>query len=98
MADGTHPNILVIWGDDIGIANLSCYTHGLMGYQTPNIDRVAARIGKTAIGALEAPKAQPNGGADPRTPGQRRYDALMTVLRRGVAGTTGQPPLAACAR
>src|SRR6186713_1182171 len=35
------PNILVIWGDDIGIANLSCYTHGLMGYQTPNIDRVA---------------------------------------------------------
>jgi arylsulfatase len=36
------PNILVIWGDDIGIANLSCYTHGLMGYQTPNIDRIAS--------------------------------------------------------
>src|SRR5690242_13747647 len=35
------PNILVIWGDDIGIANLSCYTHGLMGYKTPNIDRLA---------------------------------------------------------
>ena len=35
------PNILVIWGDDIGIANLSCYSHGLMGYQTPNIDRIA---------------------------------------------------------
>ncbi len=35
------PNILVIWGDDIGIANLSCYTHGLMGYHTPNIDRLA---------------------------------------------------------
>ena len=33
------PNILVIWGDDIGISNLSCYSHGLMGYQTPNIDR-----------------------------------------------------------
>lgn len=31
----------MIWGDDIGIANLSCYTHGLMGYQTPNIDRIA---------------------------------------------------------
>ena len=31
------PNILVIWGDDIGISNLSCYTHGLMGYKTPNI-------------------------------------------------------------
>src|SRR5689334_2461589 len=35
------PNILVIWGDDIGISNLSCYTHGLMGYHTPNIDRIA---------------------------------------------------------
>ena len=35
------PNILIIWGDDIGISNLSCYSHGLMGYQTPNIDRIA---------------------------------------------------------
>ena len=36
------PNILVIWGDDIGISNLSCYSEGLMGYRTPNIDRIAA--------------------------------------------------------
>ena len=36
-----QPNILVVWGDDIGITNLSCYSHGLMGYQTPNIDRIA---------------------------------------------------------
>jgi len=35
------PNILVIFGDDIGQSNLSCYTHGLMGYRTPNIDRLA---------------------------------------------------------
>ena len=35
------PNILVIWGDDIGISNLSCYSHALMGYRTPNIDRLA---------------------------------------------------------
>src|SRR3954462_14488316 len=35
------PNILVIWGDDIGISNLSCYSRGLMGYSTPNIDRIA---------------------------------------------------------
>jgi len=35
------PNILVIWGDDIGQANISAYTHGLMGYKTPNIDRIA---------------------------------------------------------
>jgi arylsulfatase A-like enzyme len=37
-----RPNILVIWGDDIGITNLSCYSDGLMGYRTPNIDRLAA--------------------------------------------------------
>ncbi len=35
------PNILVIWGDDIGISNLSCYSRGMMGYFTPNIDRIA---------------------------------------------------------
>ena len=40
MPDG-KPNILVIWGDDIGISNLSCYSDGLMGYRTPNIDRIA---------------------------------------------------------
>jgi arylsulfatase len=39
---GGKPNILVIWGDDIGITNLSCYSDGLMGYRTPNIDRIAA--------------------------------------------------------
>ncbi|ABR89237.1 arylsulfatase [Janthinobacterium sp. Marseille] len=38
---GGKQNILVIWGDDIGISNLSCYSRGLMGYQTPNIDRLA---------------------------------------------------------
>ncbi len=35
------PNILVIWGDDIGQSNISAYTFGLMGYETPNIDRIA---------------------------------------------------------
>lgn len=35
------PNILVIFGDDIGIPQISAYTMGLMGYQTPNIDRIA---------------------------------------------------------
>ncbi len=37
----SKPNILVIWGDDIGLWNISHYSHGLMGYQTPNIDRIA---------------------------------------------------------
>ena len=35
------PNIVVIWGDDIGQSNVSAYTMGMMGYETPNTDRVA---------------------------------------------------------
>jgi arylsulfatase len=35
------PNIVIIWGDDIGQSNVSAYSHGVMGYKTPNIDRVA---------------------------------------------------------
>ena len=42
QAQGSKPNILVIWGDDIGQSNISKYTFGLMGYRTPNIDRIAA--------------------------------------------------------
>jgi hypothetical protein len=38
---GRRPNILVIFGDDIGQANVSAYSMGLMGYRTPNIDRIA---------------------------------------------------------
>jgi arylsulfatase len=38
---GKKPNIVIIWGDDIGQSNLSCYTFGFMGYQTPNIDRLS---------------------------------------------------------
>jgi len=41
VAAAEKPNILVIWGDDIGQSNISAYTHGMMGYQTPNIDRVS---------------------------------------------------------
>jgi arylsulfatase A-like enzyme len=40
MAD-KKPNVLIIWGDDIGWYNVSAYNHGIMGYRTPNIDRVA---------------------------------------------------------
>src|SRR5262245_3442052 len=40
QSKGTKPNILVIFGDDIGIANLSVYSDGVMGYETPNIDRI----------------------------------------------------------
>src|SRR5262245_52171488 len=40
-AAGQRPNILVIFGDDIGVPQISAYTMGMMGYRTPNIDRIA---------------------------------------------------------
>jgi arylsulfatase len=40
-AAGQKPNILVIFGDDVGQTNLSAYSFGVMGYKTPNIDRIA---------------------------------------------------------
>jgi arylsulfatase len=41
FAQETRPNILVIWGDDVGYWNVSAYNQGMMGYRTPNIDRIA---------------------------------------------------------
>ncbi len=41
VAKTGKPNILIIWGDDIGWFNISAYNHGIMGYKTPNIDRIA---------------------------------------------------------
>ena len=38
---GGKPNFCIIWGDDVGQSNISAYTRGLMGYKTPNIDRIA---------------------------------------------------------
>ena len=41
FAQDNQPNVLVIWGDDIGYWNVSAYNQGMMGYETPNIDRIA---------------------------------------------------------
>ncbi len=41
MTTTKKPNMLIIWGDDIGTSNLSIFTKGMMGYRTPNIDRIA---------------------------------------------------------
>ena len=40
QAQTKKPNILVIWGDDIGYSNISINSQGMMGYQTPNIDSI----------------------------------------------------------
>jgi hypothetical protein len=42
---GQKPNILILWGDDIGYWNISAYNQGMMGYKTPNIDRIAQEGG-----------------------------------------------------
>src|SRR5262249_34844858 len=41
QASGKKPNIVIIWGDDVGQSDISAYSMGLMGFRTPNIDRVA---------------------------------------------------------
>jgi len=38
------PNIVIIWGDDIGQSDISAYSMGVMGFHTPNIDRVAREV------------------------------------------------------
>jgi hypothetical protein len=40
-AQQQRPNIVIIWGDDIGLSDVSAYSQGLMGFHTPNIDRIA---------------------------------------------------------
>ena len=41
VSPASKPNILVVWGDDVGRSNISAYTMGMVGYSTPNIDRIA---------------------------------------------------------
>jgi arylsulfatase len=48
---GSRPNIVVIMADDIGWSNLSAYNMGMMGYRTPNIDRIATEGGKRSFSA-----------------------------------------------
>jgi arylsulfatase A-like enzyme len=61
------PNIVVFWGDDVGITNLSCYSDGLMGYRTPNIDRLAAEGMRFTDHA-----ASSGAGRTPTAPGRSR--------------------------
>ena len=62
------PNILVIMGDDIGYWNISAYNRGMMGYRTPNIDRIAnkARSSRTITASSPAPPAAPRSSPDSR--------------------------------
>ncbi|CAM5480150.1 N-acetylgalactosamine-6-O-sulfatase [Afipia felis] len=75
-----RPNIIVIFGDDIGVWNVSAYSHGDMGYRTPNIDR----IGKE--GAMFTTQyAQPS-----CTPGRAAFLTGQLPIRSGLT-TVGRP-------
>lgn len=71
----SKPNILVIWGDDIGISNLSCYSDGLMGYRTPNIDRLAE----------EGMKFTDSYGEQSCTAGRASFITGQSVYRTGMS-------------
>ena len=75
MAKPQKPNILVIWGDDIGITNLSCYSDGLMGYRTPNIDRIAK----------EGMKFTDSYGEQSCTAGRSAFITGQSVFRTGLS-------------
>ena len=62
----TKPNILVIFGDDIGMNNISAYGHGVIGYQTPNIDRSPAKAhcSPTITASKAARRAAPRSSPD----------------------------------
>jgi arylsulfatase A-like enzyme len=83
MAKTDKPNILVIWGDDIGISNLSCYSSGLMGYQTPNIDRIAK----------EGMRFTDSYGEQSCTAGRSSFITGQSVYRTGLSkvGIPGAP-------
>ena len=72
---GRQPNILVIWGDDIGIANISAYSNGLMGYETPNIDRIAR----------EGLKMQHYYGEQSCTAGRSAFLTGQHIMRSGLS-------------
>ncbi|QDE82417.1 arylsulfatase [Myxococcus xanthus] len=77
---GQRPNILVIWGDDIGLWNISAYNQGMMGYRTPNIDRIARE------GALMTDCY----GQQSCTAGRAAFITGMNPLRTGLT-TIGMP-------
>lgn len=80
VASGTRPNILVIWGDDIGWQNVSAYGMATMGYRTPNIDR----IGREGIKFTDH-YAQPS-----CTAGRAAFITGQYPIRSGMT-TVGQP-------
>lgn len=82
-SSGKKPNILVLWGDDIGMADVSAYSDGLMGFETPNIDRV----GKEGIRFLQYY------GEQSCTAGRSAFLTGQHIIRTGLSkvGFPGAP-------
>ncbi|MFO0391289.1 MAG: arylsulfatase, partial [Planctomycetota bacterium] len=102
----TKPNILVIWGDDIGQFNISAYNMGMMGYRTPNIDRVAREgalftdwygqqsctAGRAAFITGQSPirTGLTKVGLPGAPEGMKKEDPTVATLLRAQGYTTGQ--------
>jgi arylsulfatase len=101
-----RPNIVVIWGDDIGQSNVSAYSRGMMGYQTPNIDRLAGEgimftdyyaeqsctAGRASFltGQSGLRTGMTKVGLPGATLGQQKEDPTIAELLKPLGYTTGQ--------
>ena len=100
------PNILVIWGDDIGYWNISHNSHGMMGYKTPNIDRLAREgvgftdyygqqsctAGRAAFisGSVPVRSGMTKVGLPGAREGWQKADCTMATVLKGQGYATGQ--------
>jgi arylsulfatase len=105
-AKPAKPNILVIWGDDIGTWNLSHNNRGMMGYRTPNIDRIAAEgvdftdysgqqsctAGRAAFigGSVPVRTGMTKVGMPAAAEGWQKVDVTMATVLKSQGYTTGQ--------
>ncbi len=100
------PNILVIWGDDIGVWNISANSRGMMGYRTPNIDRIAAEglsftdyygqqsctAGRAAFlgGNVPVRTGMTKVGLPGAKEGWQKSDVTIATVMKGAGYATGQ--------
>ena len=105
-AQTKKPNILVIWGDDIGTSNISYNNHGMMGYMTPNIDRIAKEgiaftdyyaqqsctAGRAAFisGSVPLRSGMTKVGVPGAEQGWQKTDVTMATVMKSLGYATGQ--------
>ncbi len=105
-AQGSKPNILIIWGDDIGTWNISHNNRGMMGYKTPNIDRIAAEgvaftdyyaqqsctAGRAAFisGSVPVRSGMTKVGMPGAKEGWQKTDVTMATILKSQGYATGQ--------